>query len=257
MPPVETATANRPSESRATAPTVSAPSISSWRFLSVMKIEGSHISIPCSRAKREAPSPASRTCLPSRMTATARSIGWRTSFSPATPPARKSAPSITPASSSTTPSAFRQAPMPALSSGSSSRCRTAASAAERAPEPIWDQPASRARSTAACRSGRSTSGTGPAPPWTISAGRALLGPVGAAVDHAAFGDAPVERVEHAAAGVGSRRVSALGKPPLHPRTSVAVASLRSPRDQRLRQNHTFLLREHWSVMLSHAVVQRR
>src|SRR2546425_175024 len=113
-PPVDTATAMCPSPSRATAPTVSAPSISSWRLRSVMKIDGSAISTPWSRAKREAPSAASSTCRPSSITATARSIGCRTSRRHATPPARSAAPSITPASSSTTPSLFRHAPMPGL-----------------------------------------------------------------------------------------------------------------------------------------------
>ena len=174
-PPVETATARCPSESRATAPTVSPSKPCCWRSLSMMKTDGSHVSTPCERAKRDAPSPDSSTCLPSFITSTARSIGWRTSRTAPTPPARSSAPSITPASSSTSPSRFRQAPMPALSSGSSSSWRTAATAAAKAPEPITAQPAASARSTAAWRSGRSATGTGPAPPWTISAGLATAG----------------------------------------------------------------------------------
>ncbi len=181
--------------------------MSSWRLRSVMKIEGSAISTPWSRAKREAPSAASRTYRPSSITARARSIGCLTSFKHAAPPARSSAPSMTPASSSTSPSLFRQAPMPALRRGSSSMCRTAATAAARAPPPMADQPTSRARSTADCRSSRSASGTGPAPPWTISAGRAnrrcLVGlrlwPQFAALDEAAFRDAAVEGVQHAPA----------------------------------------------------------
>ncbi len=164
LPPVDTATARCPSESRATAPTVSAPCSSCWRLRSVMKIAGSAISMPFSRANREAPSAASRTWRPSPMMATARSMGCRTSRRHAAPPARSCVPSITPASSSTTPSALRQAPMPALRRGSSSMWRTAAIAAASAPSPMHVQPASRARSTAAWRSGFSDSGTDPAPP---------------------------------------------------------------------------------------------
>ena len=173
-PPVETATARCPSESRATAPTVSAPCNSSCRLRSVMKMEGSHISRPCSRANRDAPAAASKTCRPSSITATARSIGCRTSRRQAAPPARSPAPSMTPASSSTSPSLFSVAPMPALSSGSSSIWRTAATAATRAPPSILPQPASRARSTAAWRSAVSEAGMGPAPPWTMRAGRAAV-----------------------------------------------------------------------------------
>src|SRR5712692_4873186 len=172
MPPVDTATASRPSESRATAPTVSAPCRRCWRLRLLMKTAGSHISIPWSRANRDAPRPESSTWRPSRITSTARSIGWRTSFRQATPPARSSAPSITPASSSTSPSALRHAPMPALRSGSSSIWRTAATAAARAPSPMRAQPSASARSTAAWRNERSAAGTGPAPPWTMSAGGA-------------------------------------------------------------------------------------
>lgn len=62
--------------------------------------------------------------------------------------------------------------MPALRSGSSSMCRTAATAAARAPSPMPAQPSSSARSTASWRRGRSAVGTGPAPPWTTSAGAA-------------------------------------------------------------------------------------
>src|SRR5712692_267248 len=172
MPPVETATTNRPSESRATAPTVSAPGSRCWRLRLLMKTDGSVISIPWSRAKREAPDPDSSTWRPSCITEAARSLGWRTSFKQATPPARSAAPSMTPASSSTSPSALRHAPMPALRRGSSSIWRTAATAAARAPSPIRAQPSSSARSTAAWRNGRSAAGTGPAPPWTMSAGGA-------------------------------------------------------------------------------------
>src|ERR1700730_14997968 len=180
VPPVDTATASRPSESRATAPTVSAPACRCWRLRLLMKTEGSHISIPWSRAKREAPDPEISTGRPSRRTSTARSTGCRTSFRHATPPARSSAPSITPASSSTSPSALRDAPTPAFRRGSSSMWRTAATAAASAPSSIRIQPSSRARSTAACRDERSAAGTGPAPPWTMSAlaARLALSPAG-------------------------------------------------------------------------------
>src|SRR5260370_631651 len=167
-PPVDTATASRPAESRATAPTVSAPAWRSWRLRLLMKTEGSQISTPWSRAKRDAPEPDRRTWRPSRITSMARSTGWRTSFKHATPPARSAAPSMTPASSSTSPSAFRQAPMPALRSGSSSLWRAAATPPASAPSPIPAPPRASARSTASPRCGPSAGGTGPPPPQLIT-----------------------------------------------------------------------------------------
>src|SRR6266568_7045404 len=242
MPPVETATASLPSESRATAPTVSAPVSPCWRLRLLMKTDGSHISTPWSRAKREAPDPESSTWRPSRITSAARSTGWRTSFKHATPPARRAAPSITPASSSTSPSAFRQAPMPAFSMGSSSIWRTAAIAAIKAPLPIWAQPSSRARSTAAWRWERSAEGTGPAPPWTTSAGAArgfssglLEGP---AIRDPAFVGPPVRHENDAPADRRALRCSPLGEPPLGVRAPHRRTSFRAALNPHLFSHHT-------------------
>src|SRR5262249_28528274 len=138
------------------------------RWRSVTNVAGSHVSTRRARANSDAPWPTRSTCRPSSITALARSTGWRTSRTAPTAPARSVVPSMSPASSSTSPSRFRLAPMPALSAGSSSRRRTAATTASSAPPSARaSQPASRARSIAACREAYSSGCGAPAPPGPI------------------------------------------------------------------------------------------
>src|ERR1039458_10239225 len=123
---------------------------------------------PRSAAKREAPAPASRTWRPSSRTARATLTGLAESVMPATAPVRSLSAVITPASSSTSPSALRTAPIPALKCGSSSSAVTAATTAESAPSSRARQPVSSARSRPASISARGIRGSHrPAPPWTI------------------------------------------------------------------------------------------
>jgi hypothetical protein len=74
--------------------------------------------------------------------------------------------------------------------------------------------------------------------------------VGAALEEAALGDPPVEGVENAPAGGGSRGVSTLAKTAVHTRTSVG------PRATILTARYQFHTVLSGRVMLSHPTIQR-
>src|SRR6266851_1165426 len=87
------------------------------RALSGMRL--SSASAPISRAKRAAPVPTRKTCGSFSITARATAIGWRKPLSAPTEPMRSVVPSITEASSSTSPSRLGQPPRPTVRTVSS------------------------------------------------------------------------------------------------------------------------------------------
>ena len=152
VPPVEVAAAILPSRSRATAPTVSCEMVGAkrsalssevrdWnsrrRSTSRGMIRSSFLQsgMPCSAAKRSAPSATKYTCGLSLRILRAARIGFRMCSTQPRPPARSVAPSMMRASSCTLPSRLRKLPRPASKASSSSMMTTASSTASAAEPP--------------------------------------------------------------------------------------------------------------------------
>ncbi len=187
VPPVDVHAATCPFASTATAPmvpifrrTLSAPSFfasscsscqrARWR--AVISEAFATWEKPSSRANASAPGPHIRTCGLSSQTRRATRMGFLRVFTQATAPARSVVPSMQLASSSTSPSLVRAAPVPALKLGSSSSTTAAAWAASNAEPPCIRarRPASAARRVPSRYRAGSASGGVPAPPCTMTAG---------------------------------------------------------------------------------------
>src|SRR5215211_8347437 len=99
-------------------------------------MRSSPASAPISAAKRPAPSPTRNSCGSRSSTCRATLTGWRNPFSAPTAPVRSIVPSMTDASSSTSPKRFGQPPRPTVRTfSSSSTSRIPASTASRAVAP--------------------------------------------------------------------------------------------------------------------------